>query len=113
MAVSILSLFQCHVPYLAKNTYEELKVGMTVNDVMSSVNNGLIKPTLCSWSYDGNNENISSNSNECAIPKGIEINDRVTELTILYMGPGFLHNDFDVIFNSGAVINVTEFRQWD
>lgn len=105
---------QCHVPYFAKKVHTGIQKGMTATEVVKIITNSAIKPTLCHWRHEGSVKILASNREDCQIPSGLDKSRSNVELTILYMGPGFMHNDFKVTFSDGRIVAaITEFRQWD
>jgi hypothetical protein len=112
--VLVLGLMQCHVPYFARKVHKGIEKGMTASEVVKIVTDSVIKPTLCHWRHEGGEKYLASKREDCQIPSGIDISRSNVELTILYMGPGFMHNDFKVTFSDGRIVTaITEFRQWD
>ena len=106
-------LMQCHVPYFAGNVYEKIKPGMNLEEVTSIVNEGTIKPKICSWSYGDEEKFLASEKDTCNIPNALNLEKKDIALYVLYMGPGFLHNDFTVYFTSGLTSKITDMRHWD
>ena len=105
----------CYMPYYYSCVmHARIKQGMPINDVLQVLTDAAVKPTLCQWRHQESQEYFSSNRNECRIPDNIDPSRFKTELTVLFMGPGFLHNDFTVNFEiGGSVSDVSELKHWD
>jgi hypothetical protein len=106
-------LMQCHVPYFASNVYEKIKPGMKINEVTSLVNEGTLKPNTCLWSYGDEEKVLASEKHTCNIPGALNLEKKNIALYVLYMGPGYQHNDFTVYFSSGLTSEITDMRHWD
>ena len=87
-------------------------MGMNLEQVSSIINEGIISPNICSWRYEETKEFSLSTRDKCSIPTEFDGNRRIT-LNVLYMGPAFQHNEFDVEFSKEKVISISELRKWD
>lgn len=114
LAVSAALLMRCHVPYYADMAHARIKHGMQINDVAQVLTDLAVKPTLCEWRRMDDQEYFASTRNGCQAPANLNPSQYKTELTVLFMGPGFLHNDFTVKFDKGgSVSDISELKHWD
>ena len=114
LAVLVAYLMRCHIPYYAGTLHARIKPGMQASDVVRILNDAALKPALCDWRRKEGQEYFSSNRNECRLPENIDLSQFETELTVLFMGPGFLHNEFTVNFEKGGAVSaVSELKHWD
>lgn len=114
----LLGLFGVHTPIVAKYIRSQIEPGMTRDEVVSIVvTNSITKPDACFWEVDGDNKPFISKRAICNPPEETYMVSGQTKgikLTVLFMGPGFLHNDFSVKFDSsGKVVVISEIKQWD
>ena len=75
------------------------------------------KPDACFWTRAVSGRVIAATHPLCPLPAAKETRTKeggTWRLGVLYMGPGFLHNDFDVRFDgANAVLSVPGVRHWD
>ncbi len=113
----LLYTFDVHIPLLANNIQKQIVKGQSVNQVIEILTSYIIKPDLCCWRIDGAKDPVCSNRRQCDFPMDeifLKDDGNNFELKILFMGPGFLHNDFNISFNSvGDVVSVSKVRHWD
>ena len=117
VVVWILWIFGVHVPLVANRARDQIKKGMPINQVTEIVMSHAKKPDLCDWEIENSKKTILSSRGHCDFPKqDIPLGDggKSFKLTTLYMGPGYLHNDFKILFdNHGMMLAVSEVRHWD
>ena len=114
---AILFFFGLRTPFLVKGIKKQIQAGQSVEQVMAVLNRAGKKPDLCSWQVQGTNDYICSDPKTCEFPRDqIQFNRMEQEilLTVLFMGPGFMHNDFHVTFTGdGLVAFISDLKQWD
>lgn len=114
--ICILYFFILRTPLIINKIKNKIKTGQSVEQVLSILNSSGKKPDLCCWQAQGTNDYICSNPKICDFPVD-EVNfDGKTKirLTVLFMGPGFIHNDFHILFDStGTVVSISEVKRWD
>jgi len=104
-------------PLVAERARSKIAEGMSVGEVRAIITGYSEKPDVCFWTRAGSERVVAATHPVCPLPAAKEM--RTTEggtlrLQVLYMGPGFLHNDFDVRFDSAnAVLSVSNVRHWD
>ncbi|MBW2610884.1 MAG: hypothetical protein JRE12_00775 [Deltaproteobacteria bacterium] len=105
-----------HVPFFVKNIHKQIKQGQSVDQAVNILNGSAISPDLCCWQII-EAEPLCSDSEFCIFPTNkIILNDTGPNfrLNVVYMGPGYMHNEFHVNFDSkGIVTTVTDIRKWD
>jgi len=114
--IAILFFFGLHTPFLLKGIKKQIRPGQSIEQVLDVLNRAGKKPDLCCWEVQGIEDYLCSDPKTCKFPadqiqvKGME----QTRLTVLFMGPGFMHNDFHITFNSdGLVASISDVKQWD
>ena len=115
--MGILYFFGLHTPFIVNRVKKQIKSGQSVNQVMDILNSSRKKPDLCCWQIQGTKDYICSDPKSCDFPidqiKFIGT-DQETRLTVLFMGPGFIHNDFHVTFGgNGMVASISDVKRWD
>ena len=115
--IAIISLFSLRTSLIIKSIKKQIKPGQSVAEVMDVLNGAGKIPDLCCWQIQGSDGNICSNAKNCEFPdEKIQLNkiDKEIQLTVLFMGPGFMHNDFHVTFTGdGLVDSISDLKQWD
>ena len=115
--IAMLFFFGLRTPLIVKGIKKQIKPGQSVEQVMDVLNHDGKKPDLCCWQVQGTNDYICSDPKTCEFPQDqIQFKDmqQETRLTVLFMGPGFLHNDFHITFNSdGLVVSISDNKRWD
>ncbi|MFQ5994161.1 MAG: hypothetical protein ACE5K1_03630 [Acidiferrobacterales bacterium] len=113
LIAGLLWISGAHVPYIANHARNQLKEGLLVNQVTEIVTSYNTKPNFCIWRLTGTKAPIFSRKRECNFPDEVRENGNEFQLTVVFMGPIYLHNDFDVHFSGGGkVISVSETRHW-
>lgn len=115
--IAILYFFGLRTPLMINGIKKQIKAGQSVEQVMDILNEAGKKPDLCCWRIQGTKDYICSDPKKCDFPKDqIQLNDREQKirLTVLFMGPGFMHNDFHVTFSGvGMVVSISDVKRWD
>jgi len=115
--IGILFFFGLRTPLIVNSMKKQIKPGQSIEQVMEMLNKSGKQPDLCCWQIQGTPEPVCSDPKSCQYPVDhIQFNDRGQEtgLTVLYMGPGFIHNDFQVVFNGdGVVESISDVKSWD
>jgi hypothetical protein len=115
--IGILFIIGQRTPVIAMRVKKQIKPGQSVNQVIEILNNAGKKPHLCCWQTAGIEDPICSNPKRCDFPgEKIKLNkvEQEVQLSVLYMGMGFLHNEFHVIFDGvGKVVFVSDVKRWD
>ena len=115
--IGILFIVGQRTPVIANRVKNQIKPGQSVDQVIEILNNARKKPHRCCWQTAGIKDPICSNPKRCNFPgEKIEFNgmQQEVQLTVLYMGMGFLHNEFHIIFDiAGNVAFVSDEKRWD
>ncbi len=115
--IPIVYVFGVHVPFIANHARDQIKPGQSVNQVIDVVTSYSKKPDLCSWRVKGDKDGFLSKRRECNFSStkiALADNRKEFRLMVLFMGPGYLHNDFYVDFSSnGRVMSMSEVHHWD
>ena len=115
--IGIIYFFILRTPLIVNRIKNQIKAGQLVEKVMSILNSSGKKPDLCCWQAQGTNEYICSNPKICDLPTDdvkFDGSGSKIRLTVLFMGPGFIHNDFHILFDStGIVVSISEVERWD
>lgn len=105
------------VPFIANQARSQIKKSMSIAEVTGILTSYAKPPDICSWEKENADKPIFSTRKQCDFPKEaflLEKGGKNIKLSITFMGPGFLHNDFQVIFDSsGYVLAVSEVKHWD
>ena len=105
--IAILFFFGLRTPLIVNGIKKQIKPGQSVEQVMDVLNRAGKKPDLCCWQVQGTNDYICSDPKTCEFPQDqIRFNSMEQEirLTVLFMGPGFIHNDVHVTFNGYGLV---------
>ena len=115
--IAILFFFGLRIPLIVKGIKKQIKPGQSIGQVLDVLNRAGKKPDICCWEVQGIEDYLCSDPKTCEFPadqipvKGMEQEIR---LTVLFMGPGFMHNDFYITFNGdGLVASISDVKQWD
>ena len=115
--VAILFFLGLRTPFLIKGIKKQINPGQSVEQVMDVLNRAGKKPDLCCWQVQGTEDYICSDPKTCEFPQDqIQLKNMEQEirLTVLFMGPGFMHNDFHITFNGdGLVASISDVKRWD
>jgi hypothetical protein len=115
--IAVLYFFVLRTPVVVNGIKKQIIPGQSVEQVMDILNSSRKKPDLCCWQIQGTKDYICSDPKTCEFPEDqIQFNDmeQKTRLTVLFMGPGFMHNDFHVTFNEkGMVASISDLKRWD
>jgi len=106
----------------AEKVHQQIKINMSVNEVLNilSKNEGrhqywiklCSKENICEDKIYALKEFIET-TNEI-INKKINYSSYEAKIIVLFIGPGFLKNDFEVYFNSECKVKlITPVRHWD
>lgn len=115
--IVLLWIFGLQVPFIANKARDRVEKGMTIMKVVEIVTSYSKKPDMCRWEKEGVAGLIYSSRKQCNfsvrdIP--LSKHGNAIKLTVLFMGPAFLHNDFQIYFDSsGIVLSITEVKHWD
>ena len=115
--VVFLAVFGIHIPFVVVHIQKQIKVGESVAEVVDVIADYKIQPDICSWQFEETEKFVFSYRKKCEFPSDkipLDGNGRNFEQLLVYVGPGFLKNDFIVTFNNvGNVISVSDVRRWD
>jgi len=115
--IGILYFFGLHTPFIVNRVKKQIKSGQSVNQVMDILNSSRKKPDLCCWQTHGTKDYICSDPKSCDFPEDqIKFigTEKEIRLTVLFMGPGFIHNDFHITFDGdGMVVSISDVKRWD
>lgn len=105
-----------HIPFIANYIQQKIKSGMTADEVESILKNQKISRHYESCQITINNENKDYFSS--CLEKINDLSRAKTnftaEVSITFMGPAFIHNDFTITFNKeGKVEAVSSAKHWD
>jgi hypothetical protein len=115
--IAILFFFGLRTPFLIKGIKKQINPGQSVEQVMDVLNRVGKKPDLCCWQVQGTEDYICSDPKTCEFPQDqIQLKNMEQEirLTVLFMGPGFMHNDFHITFNGDCLVaSISDVKRWD
>jgi hypothetical protein len=115
--IAVLYYFGLRTPLLVNGIKKQIKPGQSVEQVITVLNGAAKKPDICCWQMQGTQDYICSDPKTCDFPEDqIKFIGRQQKirLTVLFMGPGFLHTDFHVTFyGDGMVASISEVERWD
>ena len=110
--LTVMSIISCGGPSHAKALQQKLKPGMSAPEVASVLRAN--KDGHYSVEVSGRNQVRPFTEFEKILSEISKEKDARISINVLFMGPGYLHNEFDVILNSeGIVTSVTSLKQWD
>ena len=113
----LLAVFGILIPFVVVHIQKQIKVGKHAAEVAEVIADYKIQPDLCLWRFEGREKPVFSNRTQCEFPSDkipLDGNGSNSELMLVYVGPGFLKNEFIVNFNNvGNVISVSDARRWD
>ena len=115
--IAMLFFFGLRTPLIVKGIKKQIKPGQSVEQVMDVLNRAGKKPDLCCWQVQGTKDYICSDPKTCEFPQDqIQFKNMAQDirLTVLYMGPGFMHNDFHITFNAVVLVSsISDIKRWD
>jgi len=111
-------LARCHAPFVADSARGEITEGINALEVSRALARHEIgRFPLVSCQLDPASPDRRSNGEPCfeAIStRAAAGEDASMTLEVLYMGPAYVHNDFEVRFgSSGTVESTADLRSWD
>lgn len=113
----MLYILGLHKPFIVNCVRKQIKPGQSIDQVIDILSNARQNPDLCCWQIAGTKDPICSDRKNCDFPEGqINLNgvEQALQLSVLFIGPGFSHNNFQVIFDSvGNVVSVSGVKRWD
>ncbi len=115
LIIGFCSLARFHAPFVARYANGKIKNGMTISEVKQSLN-GLGKYHIyCEVDKKGQVDTLFDDAKCEEVISGVlnQHTDNV-RMTVIFMGPVFLKNDFCINFGGdGKVKAVTVVRSWD
>lgn len=114
--VAFALMVGCHMPLVARYAHSKIKIGMSANEVKSSLS-GLGQYHLYCETDKDEKDNAIFDDDKCfelilTLPNQQEI--KSVKMSVLFMGPVFWHNDFFITFGKdGKVNDITPVRGWD
>ena len=107
-----VSISACSGPSQAKALKQQIKPGMSAAEVASLLRSNKDGRYLVKVS--GRNQVRPFVEFEKILSETSKQKDTRIVVNVLFMGPGFLHNEFDIILDTeGKVKSVTSLKQWD
>jgi hypothetical protein len=115
--IVLLWIFGLQVPFIASKARDRIEKGMTISKVVEIVTSYSKKPDICTWEKEGVDRAILSSRKQCNFPVQdvpLSSDGKSIKLTVVFMGPAFLHNDFKIYFDSsGSVLSISEVKHLD
>jgi hypothetical protein len=110
--LALINISSCGGPSRAKALQRQLKPGMSAAEVALLLRSK--KDGRYFVKVSGRNQVRPFVEFETVLSETSKQKDTRIVVNVLFMGPGFLHNEFDIILDSeGKVKSVTSLEQWD